>query len=787
MKHSTHISPMSQEKGVNLREVIAKYLRYWPWFILSIIIAIVIARIYLHYTPLSYQTTASILIKDEKNSNVSQLAIFQDLGVGDRVSGINLENEIEILSSRAITEKLVRKLKLNIRYYFDGRINSIELFDKAPIVLEVLTDESKWPLKIPSLTITPTSPTKFIASQEDSEEVTGVFGQEFEYKGIRYLVHSTINLKTQTPTRVSINSIARTTDQFRNSIQIALQGKMSSIITINHVSEIPGKSQTIIDELIYLYNEDAIKDRGMVSKNTAEFIDERLGVVWSELDSVELSKVKYKETHNLIDLQTQGGISLESASESNRNLLATETELSQIRAMISYLQTDEKSSLLPSSLGVSDGGLMGLIQQYNQVVMQRNQLLIHSTETHPTVVSLTGQLVDLKANVLESLQRAKSSLEIKLNDLMRQDRRIGGQLASIPLKERDFTTIERQQEIKQSLYLYLLQKREEATISLAVTEPKAKIVDAAYTPVNPIAPKPKVIMLAAVFLGGLIPFGTIYMGGVLDNKVRNRNDVTFIIPDASILAEIPELSKKDSKSAVKKNDLGVVAESFRVLRTNLQFAGILSKGGVGKSILVTSSIKGEGKTMVSVNLAMTLAHAGNKVLLIGGDIRNPKLTRFFQGTKNEDKKGFVEYLIYEDSTLDDYIQPSTVNENLSVLHSGAIPPNPAELLLSSRVETLIEEAKAKYDYVVIDTAPTLMVTDTLLFSKFVDATLYVIRAGYTKKQILEFARDLKEDKKLKRVNFVLNNVSTAEYGYGGKYGYGYGYEAKKKSFWKRYV
>src|SRR5699024_5203239 len=316
---------------------------------------------------------------------LSQLAIFQDLGFGDQIPGINLENEIEILSSRAITEKLVRKLKLNIRYYLDGRVNSVELYDSSPIVLEVLTDKSNWPSKIPDLTITPISPVKFIVSQDDVKEATEVFGQEFEYNGQRYLVHSTKNMKTQTPTRVSISSIARTSDQLRASLAITLQGKMSSIIKIIHVSELPSKSQAIIDELIYQFNQDAIKDRGMVSKNTAEFIDERLGVVWGELDSVELSKVRYKQTHNLIDLQTQGGISLESASESSRNLMATETELSQIRAMISYLQTGEQSSLLPSSLGVSDSGLMNLIQQYNKVVMQRNQLLIHSTKTHTTV------------------------------------------------------------------------------------------------------------------------------------------------------------------------------------------------------------------------------------------------------------------------------------------------------------------------------------------------------------------------------------------------------------------
>src|SRR5690625_297505 len=342
MIHSGYNSSMSQEIVVNLREVITKYLRYWPWFIISIIIAVVMARIYLHYTPLTYQTTASIIIKDEKNSNVSQHAIFKYLGVGDRVAGINLENEIEILNSRALTENVIRKLKLNIRYFLDEKIRSKEYYNDSPIDLQVLTDEDEWPRKIANLIITPISPTKFTITQEDKKDVIESFGQEFEYEGLRMLVHSTENLKTQTPTRVSISSIQRTTDRFRSSVKVALKGKLSSIIIINHVSEVPEKSQAIINELINLYNRDAIKDRGEVSKNTAEFIDERLDIVWSELDSVELRKVRYKETHNLIDLQTQGGISLESASESDRNLMVTETELSQIAAMISYLETGKQ-------------------------------------------------------------------------------------------------------------------------------------------------------------------------------------------------------------------------------------------------------------------------------------------------------------------------------------------------------------------------------------------------------------------------------------------------------------
>lgn len=785
MKKSTYTPPTPQDKGVNLREEINKYLRYWPWFVLSIILAIGAAYAYLYYTPYIYQTTASILIKDENNSNTSQIAVFKDLGLTDRFAGVNLENEIEILKSRVLTERMVRKLKLNIRYYFDEKVLSKELFNNTPISLQVLSDESEWTNKISDLFITPTSSTNFTISQEEKKEITRTFGKEFDYEGIRYLINSTENLKLKTPVRVSVSSVPSTIDRYRNTIKIALQGKQSSVITINHASKTPEKSEAIINELIYLFNQDAIEDRSLVSKNTASFIDERIDIVWSELDSVELSKVRYKETHNLIDLQTEGGISLQSASESNERLVAAETELTQINSMIAYLDTDRQSSLLPSNLGVSDSGLMNLIQQYNEMVMQRNQLLIHSTDSHPTVVSLTSQLVQLKANVLESLRNARNSLEIKLKDLHRQERRIGGQLARIPLKERDFTTIERQQEIKQTLYLYLLQKREEASISSAVIEPKAKIVDAAYTPVKPIAPKPNLILFGAFMIGSLIPLSIIYLGSILDNKIRKRKDVTHIIPNASVLAEIPEVNKKDLNTPVGRNDLGALAESFRILRTNLRFAGVLSKGEVGKCILVTSSIKGEGKTMVSANLAMTLAHAGNKVLLIGADIRNPKLPRFFSEKKNGTAKGLVEYLVYEDSNLNDYTTTSKKSENLSILHSGAIPPNPTELLMSDRVNTLIEEAKTKYDYTIIDTAPTLAVTDTLLFSEFADATLYVIRAGYTKKQILEFAKELKEEGKLKRVNYVLNDVSSANYGYGGNYGYGYSSDTKKKSFWKK--
>lgn len=778
---NTPLSPFEDE-SINIRAELEKYLRYWPWFVISVIIAILIAGAYLRYTPSSYQTQASILIKDEENSSMSQLAAFQDFGLAN-MSTVNLENEIEILKSRNLTNRVVRQLQLNIRYFSDGRLRNQELFKNNPFKLEVLTAEEDWPDLRSDVWITPISLTEFTIALEESEGETQAFGESFIFEGLEYKITATDRIKKGEATRVSIGSIDRTIDSFRNSLQINPSGKQSSIITINLVSTLPEKSRAVIDELIHQFNRDAIEDRNMVSKNTADFIDERLQIVWSELDSVEMNKVLYKESNKMVDLATEGSLFLENASEFNKKLLESQTELSQIKAMIAYLEAGGQSDLLPANLGIADSGLISLIQQYNQLVMERNKLLVHATESHPSVTSLTEQLIDLKKNVLQSLRNIQSALDIKLEDLGKQERLIGSQLASIPLKERDFTTIERQQEIKQSLYLYLLQKREETSITLAVTEPKAKIVDAAYTPINPVAPKRSIILLAAVLLGGLIPFGVLYVLNLLDNKTRSRNDIMKAIPNASILAEIPKVGDKEADEIVQKNDLGILAESFRVLRTNLQFAGVVGENTTGKTILITSSIKGEGKTMIAVNLATTLAHSGKKVLLIGADVRNPQLPRFFPAYKKA--KGLVEYLVYKDSTLQEYLMNSGLSKNLDLLQTGAIPPNPTELLMSPRVNDLLEEAKKHYDYIILDTAPTLLVTDTMLFSTLADASLYVIRAGYTEKKILEFAKGLKQEKKIQNVNFVLNDVSAANYGYGGKYGYGYGYNAEERSFWKR--
>jgi capsular exopolysaccharide synthesis family protein len=450
--------------------------------------------------------------------------------------------------------------------------------------------------------------------------------------------------------------------------------------------------------------------------------------------------------------------------------------------MEEYLKNGNTSDLLPANLGVEQDGFSSQVQNFNQLVLERNKLMQSSTAKNPLVVGLDKQIGEMRQNIGASLSNVKNGLQIQRGRLRGQEARIGGEISAIPGKEKQFRSISRQQEIKESLYLYLLQKREETAISLAVTTPKAKVVDSAYSQSAPVSPKRQIILLAALILGLLLPFLVIYIRQLLDNKIRNRAYVERNGGNIPIVGEIPELSKKDEE-LIKENDYSVLAESFRILRTNLQYLVLnkQEKTGSGKAIFVTSTVKGEGKTFVSTNLAITLANSGAKVILVGADIRNPQLQRYIDG--NFQNKGVVEYLVYKDTNIHDYIQPSNSLKNLWLMVSGTIPPNPAELWMQDRAGDLFTELVKEFDYVVVDTAPSMLVTDTLLINSYADITLYTLRAGYTEKKLLGFPLENERNKKLKNVAFVLNNVSMANFGYGNKYGYTYG--QKKISFWQK--
>lgn len=769
-----------------LREQIEQYLRYWPWFVLCVLLSLSAAYLYLRYATPIYQTVSTILIKDEKNGALSELAAFQDLGLTGSLNQAGFENEMQILKSRSLTERVVRELNLNVKYISEGNIRNAELFENLPFRVTIVSEMDSLKFPAEPFYVTPISELKFeLRGEQGGEKKEYSFGDRISLSFGDVMVTPNLEAlkrdKAQ-PIKVVVQSVDAAVSSYRQNIQVEQINKVSSVIQLSLNMPNAKKAQAVLNELIKQYNQDAIDDRNLVSKNTAEFINGRLEIITKELDSVETGKVEFKQENKLTDIAVEGQLFLENESEFNKRQLDVETQLELVRTMIDYVKNGTESELLPTNLGIEKEGLATAITNYNKLVLERNRMLTSSTPKNPVVISLNDQINGLKSTVLAGLNNARISLQIAKGDLLAQEATMGSKISSIPSKEKIFRSISRQQEIKETLYLYLLQKREENAITMAVTTPKAKVVDFAYSSNVPVSPKTNIILLAALILGLLIPFGIIYLRNLLDNKIRSRAYIERKSQEVSVIGEIPKLDKKDSE-LVQKNDHSILAESFRILRTNLQyiFLNRLDEKGKGKTILVTSTVKAEGKTFVSVNVALTLAYSGAKVVLVGADIRKPRLQRYITDTPNTE--GVVEYLVHEDTSISDYIHKSNINENLSVFFSGTIPPNPAELWMRPRAKELFSELREQFDYIVVDTAPSMLVTDTLLISKEADITLYVARAGYTEKRLLDFPLENAKTKKLKNVAFVLNNVSAANYGYGNRYGYAYG--QKEMSFWKR--
>src|SRR5690554_4053580 len=593
-----------ESRSPSLRDQILQYLRYWPWFILTVIISLGVATIYLRYTTNIYSTKATILIKDEKNSSLSEMAAFQDLGLTASMGPSGFENELQILKSKSLTERVVKQLGLNIMYFQEGRVRTSELYENKPFTVTLLTDQDSLPSRISPFYVNPKSDTTFeIWEEESSIKDTYNYGEPFELSSGEMIL--TPNPKKDFyselgPVRVVIREVLGVTEGLQRAIQVEQVSKQTSVIRLSINSANYKKSEAILNELIYQYNKDAKEDRNMVSKNTANFIDGRLEIISEELDSVETGRVEFQQSNKLTNINVEGQIFLQNESEFAKRTVEVETKLELINTIIDYVKSGRESDLLPTNLGVEGEAAL---TAYNQAVLERKRLLRGSTEKNPAVVSLDDQIGDLRATVLEGLNNAKRSLEIQRNDLRAQEARLDSKISSIPPKEKIFRSISRQQEIKETLYLYLLQKREENAISLAVTTPKAKVVDYAYSSYLPVSPKRSIILLASVIVGLLIPFIIIYVRNLLDNKIRETSDITQVVKNIPVIGEIPKLEKSESE-IIQANDRSVLAESFRMLRTNLQFMFVNSKASTGgKVIFVTSTIKGEGKTFCSINLA----------------------------------------------------------------------------------------------------------------------------------------------------------------------------------------
>lgn len=781
-----------QEEEINLREELDKYLRYWPWFVIGVILCVLGAFLYLKFTTAEYSTTASIIIKDEKGKNpASQMEAFTDMGLLGGMGAESIENEIGILKSKTLMTQTVKALNLNITYFKESTLKTEEVYLNTSFQVNLLQlDETQLKEVIKnelgnSYKITPVSEEKFkLVNTLTQESLEAKFGAPLDIGFATITVEETgIELAEDEEKSVIVrfNTIDAVVGKYRGGVQVNLTDKNSSLLELSLVDPVKAKAQDILDQLIFEYNRQAIEDKNLVASNTAKFIDERLSIINQELDSVEVGKEEFKEANQLTNIEAESTLFIENASEYKKRQQEVGTQLELANAMINHLQTGTNSDLLPANLGIEETGVNDLIKEYNTLVLERNRILSGSTEKNPVVKRLSSQIEQMRANVLQSLQRMRSNFQIAQEDLDRQAAAIGSQISAVPSKERKYRGIERQQNIKEALYLFLLEKREENSLSLAVTAPKAKIVDNAYSGEKPVSPKSKIVLLAALILGLLIPFLIIYLRNLLNNKVTERADLERVTKEIPIVGEIPKIAKKET-DLIRANDRSVLSEAFRIMVTNLQYLLVNSQSkDKGIKLFVTSTVKGEGKTFTAFNLGLTFANMQKKVIIVGADLRNPQLQRYEADARQY--KGVSDYLYKPAVNLTDLITKAKAHENLDIMASGNIPPNPSELLRSDRMAQLLSELEEIYDYIIVDTAPAMLVADTFLINRYADLTLYVTRAGYTEKRLLDFAVDAKKDGKLHDVSFVLNDVEMANFGYGNKYGYAYGEE--KQSFWQK--
>ena len=767
----------SEAKG--FRDEMERYLKFWPWFLFWIILALAAAYFYLLYTTPVYQASANIIINEENSSSGSS---YSELGMLTGLGTNNLDKEIAILKSRRLMMDVVSALKINIEYFQEGKIRDVELYRDLPFSLNVLKMDEELlknsrggRFKISSSGNGRISITDL--NTERNWEVTT--GTPFNIGFAEIVIVSNIKTKNFPETIVQFSDVEKTASKYRNKIFLNQTDKKSNVIELVLQDPVREKAKDILDQLILEFNRDAIEDKNLIAGNTANFINERLEIINTELEMVETGKEEFKQTNRLTDLQAESHMNMQNASEYNKRRQDIGTQMELTDAMLDYLSSSRNSDLLPANLGINENAVNQLIGEYNDLVLERNRILGGSTERNPVVIKLNSRIDQLKTNILQSLQRLRTNLRISLDDINRQSSSIGSRILAIPSQEREYRGIERQQGIKEALYLFLLQKREENSLALAVTAPKAKIVDRAFSSGGAVAPNSRSIYLGTVILGLFIPFSIVYLKGVIDNKVRGRADLENLSTDLSILGELPKVKKKEEK-LIGINDRSVLSEAFRILITNLQYLKIKSQGkSKGVTILVTSTVKGEGKSFITVNLGMSLVNTGKKVLLIGGDLRNPQLHQFLD--ESEKQWGVSDFLAGKKMCPKCLIKESKLHPNLHILSSGSIPPNPAELLRQEKVGEMLKEMEAEYDYLIIDSAPSMLVTDTFLISKYADLILYVVRAGFTEKKLLDFVFDSQKAGSFRNLSFLLTDVDLSDLGYGNKYGYGYG--EKRRSFW----
>lgn len=783
------------DKKEDIKNVISTYAKQWKWFLLCGFLALVAAYINIRYTVPEYAVKSQIQIVQEKNTP-SGMSVFQDL---DMLGGGNkqVEDEIEIIGSRSNFIDVVNELGVNKKIMALGNVINSEVYKNPPFNLNFIASDSIVKNANFSFFIEFSSASTFgYVETEGQPAKIYSFGN-----GIKTPVGDMVitpNIKDSKTLigkkyQVKMSPVEDTARALKTAVQITVSAEYSNILDVTMTSAIPEKAKDIIDKLIEIYNRNAVEEKKRIADTTSDFINNRIQLISGTLSNVDKDAQELLTEKGMTGSGLEVGAAVQVSAGSRQNLENAKVQLQMVSGLKDYVSGETGYDEMPV-VDVGSGALSQATVQYNTLVAERKRLLKSADEQNPMIVNLDEQLDGLKNTMSSSLNSLERNVGMNVSTLQSQLGRIQGTIYSAPQNQRELRNITRKQETTEALYLYLLQKREESQITFASAAPKSNVIDTAYvSSPTPVKPKKAITYLAALMLGLLLPFGVIYGKDQLDTKIHNKHSLEKYTKDVPVLGELPRLSKKDSKIIIN-DDRSVLAEALRIIRANLDFlikTKRASDSNKNNVIYVTSSTPGEGKTFVSSNLSMILASTDKKVLLVGADIRNPKLYTFFSGdsvdklktpSRNKDA-GLTEFLLDDSIEVKDIIRPMLVHHNtIDVIYSGKIPPNPAELLMSSKIEDLLAEVSEMYDYVIVDTAPMMVVSDTLLIAPFANHIIYVTRAGVTDETAVKFPLNLRDEGKLKGVSFVVNDVTLDELGYGGKYGYGYSKTSKK--WWK---
>ncbi len=757
----------SHGKKINFKKEFSRYLKYWPWIILSIFVFYLLSYFYLRYTQPQYSSKTTLLFQ-QSNPNKTALNDLKNLGMGISDDD-ELQGEAAVIVSKPILQKIVKNLDLDISFFAKGKIREIELYNLSPYKGRILKTNKDF--FEASYYIEPVTNDSYSLSEGPLINNKSTF----KYGEIVELPWGTIqinrNFEGYKPYRNFVvfsnqNSVIK---QLEVGVVAKLPGGLLMDLTL--VGAIPKKSEDILNEITKQYNIDGVNDKNAEAKNTQNFINERLDLITKDLENVEKDKENFKKANQLTDLDIQANVAVTRLTGNVENIFNESAQLEVVNALYDKVILG-KEQLFPTGLGLN-ATTEGLLVQYNELLLTKKRTLKQATDINPTIKGYDKQLSDLLFSIKNNLQETRTQLQRKIGQTNQEIGQDKSSINKYPTQEKVFRNIERQRNLKESIYLYLLQKREENAITLAVTTPKAKVVNPAYT-TGIVQPNYKQIKIAAIFLGLLLPLLIIFMIQTLDSKIRTKDDVQNIIPDIPVIGEIPY--NKTERPMVQNNDFTVFAEAFRILTSNIKFilrTKQIYKGGV---ILITSSVKGEGKTTISMNASLSLAGSG-KVLLIGADIRNPQLHKY---VAYNNRGGLTDYLVSESNVIEEYILKSELNSNLDILFSGSKAPNPNDLLDMRKFDDLILELREKYDYIILDSAPVMLVSDSLHLVDVSDMVLYTIKSDFTENEMLVFADQFRRDNDIHNIVFTLNNVKPEYARYNYKYGYGYYSDIEKK-------